>query len=138
MKKEFSKNWNSSKQPRKKRKYLAKAPIHLKKKFLSTTLSKELRKKYKKRNVVLRKGDKIKILKGKHKGKTGKVNEIKIKRLKVYIDGIQTKKQDGSKVNIPLRPSNLQIIELNLDDKKRLAKISANSKNKEKINEDKK
>ena len=119
MKKEFSKHWKTSKQPRKQRKYLAKAPLHIKRKFLSVNLSKELRKKYEKRNIVLRKEDKVKILRGKHKGKTGKINKIKIKLLKVYIDGIQTKKLDGSKVNIPIRASNLQIIELNTEDKKR-------------------
>ena len=31
---------------------------------------------------------------------------------------------DGSKVDIFLQPSNLQIIELNLDDKKRLDKLN--------------
>jgi hypothetical protein len=36
------------------------------------------------------------------------------------MEGIQVKKQDGSKANIKLQPSNLQIIELNIEDKKRL------------------
>ena len=50
--------------------------------------------------------------------------EIKTKMLKVFIEGIQVKKQDGSKVNVKLQPSNLQIIELNTEDKKRLKRIS--------------
>jgi len=112
MKKTFSTSWKASKQPRKQRKYLAKAPLHLKKKFLSVNLSKELRAKMKKRNIVLRKGDIVKIMRGKFKGKKGKVNEIKMKRLKIYVEGIQVKKQDGSKANVPLRASNLQIIEM--------------------------
>lgn len=120
MKKKFSTKWKSSKQPRKKRKYLANAPLHLKKKQISSNLSKELRKKYEKRNIILRKGDKVKIMKGKFKGKEGKVLEIKIKLGKVYVEGMQVKKQDGSKTNVPFKASNLQIIELNLDDKKRL------------------
>ena len=119
MKKTFSKNWKSSKQPRKQRKYLAKAPLHIKKKQLSTNLSKELRQKYKTRNIELRKGDKVKIMRGKYKGKSGKINSVKIKMLKVYIEGIQIKKLDGSKAMVPLKPSNLQIIELYADDKKR-------------------
>ena len=122
MKKIFSKHWKSSKQPRKQRKYLAKAPLHIKRRQLSVNLSKELRENQKKRNVELRKGDKVKIMRGKYKGKTGKVNEIKTKRLKIYIDGIQVKKLDGSKTNVPIRPSNLQIIELNKGDKKRFKK----------------
>jgi large subunit ribosomal protein L24 len=119
MKKEFSTAWKSSKQPRKQRKYLANAPLHIRKKFVSINLSKELRKKHAKRNMSVRKGDVVQIMRGKFKGKKGKVTEVKLKISKVTIEGIQAKKQDGSKVNIRMQPSNLQIIELNLEDRKR-------------------
>lgn len=119
MEKKFSKKWKASKQPRKQRKYTAEAPLHIKRKLLSVNLSKELRKKYGKRNVVVRKGDNVKIMKGKFKGKTGKILQVFTKKSKVTIEGIQVKKQDGSKANIKLHPSNLQIIELNTSDKKR-------------------
>jgi large subunit ribosomal protein L24 len=122
MKKEFSKAWKASSKQRKQRKYLAKAPLHIKRKQLSVNLLKELREKYGKRNIVVRKDDKVKVMRGKFKGKTGKVLEVITKRLKIYVEGMQAKKQDGSKVNVPLRPSNLQIIELNLSDKKRILK----------------
>jgi len=120
MRKEFSKAWKGSKQPRKQRKYLAKAPLHIKRKLLSVNLSKDLRKKYGKRNIVVRKGDNVKVMTGKFKGKTGKITQVFTKISKVIMEGIQVKKQDGSKANIKLRPSNLQIIELNLEDKKRI------------------
>ena len=124
MKKKFSKHWKSSKQPRKQRKYLANAPLHIRKKFLSINLSKDLRKKYGKRNIPVKKGDVVKILRGKFKKKQGKIKEVKLKTSKVIVDGIQVKKQDGSKANVKLQPSNLQIIELNTDDKKRLKQIN--------------
>lgn len=120
MKREFSKHWKSSKQPRKQRKYLANAPLHIKRKFLSVNLSKDLRKKHKKRNIPVKKGDTVKVMRGKFKKKQGKVTEVKLKMSKVTIEGIQIKKQDGSKVNVRLKPSNLQIIELNLEDKRRI------------------
>ena len=120
MKNKFSKHWRASTQPRKQRKYLANAPLHLKRKLLSVNLSKELRKKFKKRNVVVRKGDTVKVMRGKFKLKTGKIMEVNTNKSKVIIEGITVKKQDGSKANIKMRPSNLQIIELNLDDKKRM------------------
>ena len=120
MKKEFSTAWKASKQPRKQRKYLAKAPLHLKKKFVSVNLSKELRKKHEKRNLPVKKGDIVKVMRGKFKKKQGKVLSVKLKTQKIIVEGIQVKKLDGSKVNVNLRPSNLQIIELNLEDKKRL------------------
>jgi len=120
MKRKFSTHWNSSSQPRKQRKYSANAPLHIKRKFLSVNLSKELRKKHKKRNVPARKGDTVKIMVGKFKKKQGKIISIDVKTSKVKIEGIMIKKQDGSKVNVKIHPSNLQIVELNLEDKKRM------------------
>jgi large subunit ribosomal protein L24 len=132
MKKEFSTTWTGSSQPRKQRKYIANAPLHRKRKLLSVNLSKDLRAKHNTRNVVIRKDDKVKIMRGKYAGKEGKVLEVLIKQLKVYIENIQTKKQDGSKVNVPLKTSNLQIIELNTEDKKRFGKIIETPKKAEK------
>lgn len=125
MKRKFSTSWKSSKQPRKQRKYLANAPLHIKKKFVSVNLSKELRKTYKKRNIPVRKGDTVKIMRGKFKRKQGKIINVKLKNQAVYVEGIQVKKQDGSKANVKIQPSNLQIIQLNLEDNKRTKKLKA-------------
>jgi len=52
---------------------------------------------------------------------------------------MQATKQDGSKVNVPFKASNLQIIELNMEDKKRFAKKKTPKKVEEKeIKEEKK
>jgi large subunit ribosomal protein L24 len=122
MKKKFSKIWKASKQPRKQRKYRHNAPIHILGEFISSHLSKELRQKYKKRSARLRTGDKVVIAKGQFKKKSGKVERIDIKEGKAYITGVEVIKKDGTKTTYPIRPSNLIIIELNIDDKKR-AKI---------------
>lgn len=131
MKNKFSTSWKASKMPRKKRKYAANAPLHIKRKFLSANLSKSLREKHKKRSIVLRKNDVVKVMRGKFKGKQGKVLLVNIKLLRIEVEGMQVKKQDGSKVNVPLKPSNLQIVELSLEDKRRLKsneKITEKSK----------
>lgn len=86
---------------------------------MSVNLSKELRKKYGKRNIPIRKGDKVKVLRGQFKGKTGKINKVSLKKRKVYIEGIESVKKDGTKAFVPVTPSNLQIQELILEDKKR-------------------
>lgn len=112
MKKEFSKEWKASKQPRKQRKYLANAPLHIKRKKLSVALSKDLRKKMSKRNVVVRKDDEVKVMKGKFKGKIGKILEVFTKQSKVVIEGVQVSKKDGSKSNVKMQPCNLQIIKM--------------------------
>lgn len=138
MKKLFSKHWKSSKQPRKQRKYRAKAPLHIKRKMLSVNLSKELRKKHEKRSIVPRKGDKVKITKGKNKGKSGKISKVKVNLEKIYIENMQVKKQDGSKIHFPFKAANLQITELNLDDKKRIKGTIKNTKEEKKSGENKK
>jgi len=120
MKQKFSTKWISSVQPRKQRKYRANVPLHLKHKLISTNLAKELRTKYGKRNIPVIKGDKVKIMNGEFKSKTGKINIVSNYKLKVAIEGIQKTKKDGTKVNFYFEPSNIQIQELNLEDKKRL------------------
>ena len=122
--KEYSKHWKSSKQPGKQRKYLAKAPLHTKRKMLSALLSKKLRKDHGRKNIPLRKGDRVKVMRGKYKRKEGKITNVHIKTLKVTIEGIQRKKLEGSKVDIVFQPSNLQIVELNTKDKKRLKRTA--------------
>ncbi|UZE93640.1 MAG: 50S ribosomal protein L24 [Candidatus Pacearchaeota archaeon] len=123
MKQKFSRKWKASKQPRKQRKYKAKAPLHVKHKMLATHLSKELRKKHGKRSITLRKDDVVKIIRGTFKGKQGKISIVNMKKIRVYIEGIQRTRKDGTKVNVPFNPSNLIIVELNLDDKKRNKKL---------------
>jgi len=138
MKTKFNTSWKSSKQPRKQRKYLFNAPLHVKRKLMSSNLSKELRKRFRKKSLPLRKGDVVKIMRGKFKGKKGKVTTVKLRTQKIEIEGIQVKKQDGSKVNVPMRPSNLQIVELNLEDKKRNKALKKGDKEKEEKKEIKK
>lgn len=128
----WSKHWKSSKKPRKQRKYVYHAPLHVRHKFLSAHLSKELREKYKKRGFSVRKGDEVQVMKGKFKKKTGKISRVDLKKIKVYIDGITRKKVDGSEVQVPIHPSNLKIINLNLEDKKRIKALTRSVKKEEK------
>jgi large subunit ribosomal protein L24 len=120
MKKQFSNSWKKSKQPRKQRKYRYNAPLHIKQKFMHAHLSKELRKKYAVRSIGLRKGDKVKIMRGQFKGKITSVEKVLIKKEKVYLAGIENIKRDGTKAPYPIHPSNLLITELNINDKKRI------------------
>ncbi|MFH1823401.1 MAG: 50S ribosomal protein L24 [archaeon] len=123
MKKKFSTKWKGSKQPRKQRKYRHNAPKHIKSKMIKSNLAKELRTKYGKRNFRVRKKDVVKVMRGIFKGKKGKVTEINVKRELVFIENIQKTRKDGTKVPIGINPSNLQIQELDLEDKKRLNKL---------------
>ena len=124
MKKEFSTYWKASKQIRKQRKYIANAPLHIKRKMISSHLNKELRKKYGKRSIPVRKGDEVKIMVGKFRGKTGKISILNVKKQKVAVEGIQSKKKEGTKLNVFFNASNLVVQALNLDDKKRIEELA--------------
>jgi len=117
--KKWSKSWKSSKKPRKQRKYAYNLPLHVKRYLLSAILSKELRTKYHKRSVPVRSGDKVRIMRGQFKKKTGKINKVDMKKTKIYLENIEIIKKDGSKIPYPIHPSNVMITELQLDDKKR-------------------
>ena len=128
MKSQFSKTWNSSTQPRKQRKYRYNAPSNIRRKFLSVNLAKDLREKHGARNAKIRSGDKVKILRGNFRSKTGVVDKVDLTNLKVYVVGVEVLKRDGSKAKVPLNPSNLQIVELKLDDKLRKNKFTVKKK----------
>ena len=131
MKETFNTTWTASKQPRKQRKYSYNAPLHLRHKKLSATLSKELKKKYDCRNLEVRKGDTVKLMRGKFAKKQGKVLQVSLTKEKIIIDGIQATKRDGTKVGVWFDCSNVMIILLNLDDTRRL-------KRKKKVGEEEK
>lgn len=119
MKKEFSSSWISSKQPRKQRKYVYNAPKHIRRNFFSARLSDELTKKHATRNLPVRVGDKVKIVRGQYKKHEGKVERINSQKIRVFVTGAERLKADGSKSMYPIHPSNLIIQELT-SDKKRL------------------
>jgi len=121
MKKEWSSKWVASKQPRKQRKFRHNAPMHVRQKFVSAHLSEISRRRFGKRSLQLRKGDEVKVMRGQDRGFKGKVERIDLKTAKVYIDGLNVKKVDGSEILKPVEPSNLLIVEPKMEDKRRQA-----------------
>lgn len=115
----FSRHWKKSVQARKQRKYRLNAPLHIRKKFLSVKLSKELKVKYSKKNTLVKKGDKVKILKGNFKKQTGKIIRVNPKNSTVFIENIQNIRKDGTKNFYPVQASSLMLLELNLEDRQR-------------------
>lgn len=115
----FSTSFKASNKPSKQRLYGYNAPLHLQGKMLSAHLSKELRTKLKTRSMRVRVGDKVIVMIGQYKKKSGKVESTDVRGRKVYIAGIDRLRKDGSKAQYPFDPSNLVIIEM-ADDKRRL------------------
>ena len=108
-------------QPRKQRRFRFRAPLHVRQKMVAAHLSKELREEFKRRSLPVRKGDKVRILRGKFKGKEGVVARVDLRRLKVFVEGVQRQNAKGQDVMIPLDPSNLLIIEVDTSDERRFS-----------------
>jgi len=120
MKRSWTKSWKASKQPRKQRAYVRNAPLHVRSELAASHLSKELRQKHKRRALRIKVGDKVKVMRGSFRNKTGKVERVNPREQKIYITGIEFAKRDGSKSLYPLHPSNLLVQELDLSDKRRM------------------
>lgn len=117
--KEYSAHWKGSKQPRKQRKYRARAPLHVRQRMVSSHLDKKLRAQFKKRAAQVRKGDEVLVMRGEHAGKKGVVSEVDLKKLKIFVDSIKVKKVSGQETQAPLDPSNVMITKLVIEDKMR-------------------
>ncbi len=101
-----------SKKKRKKRLLEFAAPLHKRQKLVAAHLSKELRARLKKRSLPVRKGDKVKVMRGKFKKKEGKIVSVNSSKMRVFVEGCVLKKQGGKEVLAPLHPSNLLLTEL--------------------------
>ena len=122
MKKNWSRNWKSSGQPRKQRKYSHNAPAHVKQKKMKAPLSKTLKENHKKKSLGVRVGDEVKILRGDFKGKEGKVERIIKKKESVTVSNVSQMKADGTKADVLIKASKLMITKLNEEDSKRFKK----------------
>ncbi|MBS3119635.1 50S ribosomal protein L24 [Candidatus Woesearchaeota archaeon] len=115
----FSTAWKASTKARKQRLYRYNAPLHVKQKFMSAHLNKELRTRHKTRSKQVRKGDMVKVMRGQFRGRTGKIERVDLRLGRVFIQGVEVQKRDGSKAFYPLQPSNLIVTEVYTEDKRR-------------------
>ncbi len=130
MEKEFVNSWKRSTQPRKQIKFRANAPLHTKRKFMAARLSEELTAKYKTRSLSVRTGDKVKIVRGSYAGHIGKISAVNTKKQKIFIEGTDRTKTDGTKSLYPINPSKVILHELVLDDKRRKMILERRGKSK--------
>jgi len=128
--KKFSIKWKGSKKPKKQIKYRINAPLHTRGNFLNVHLSKELRKQYGKRSIRIRAGDTVKIVRGKFRNKSGKVESVDLKKGKVSISDVLISKKDGTKSYIEIDPSNLMLQEIKTEDRERRKALDKNAKEK--------
>merc|ERR550514_51387 len=108
-----------SSQRRKSRKAHFSAPSSVRRKMMSSPLSKELRTKYDCKSIPVRKGDTVLIKCGSKeggvKGKTGKILTVYRRRWCIHVEKVVRDKKNGSQVPIPINASNCEITQLKLD-----------------------
>ena len=105
--------------------------LSLRSKLMASHLSKDLRGTHHTRSVRVVTGDSVTVLRGEYRSVSGKVDKVDPFR-GVTIGGIKMEKPAGEKLDIYIQPSNLLVTALNLDDKRRAAKMKghgAKSKN---------
>ncbi len=121
-----------SHKPKKQRAYFFGMALHKVQKSLGCHLSKALRKEIGARAIGIRKGDRVKVMRGKNKGKEGKVARVDYKRRHIFVEGVTAKKSSGAEIQPPLQNSNLMIVELERKDERRLGKKAQKEKPKKK------
>jgi len=102
---------------RKQRKAFYNAPLHQKRKQISSHLEENLLLKYDRRRIPVVKGDTVRVMRGIHKGHEDKITQVHVKDTLVDVEGVTITKADGKKVAKSIHPSNLLITKLNLTDK---------------------
>jgi large subunit ribosomal protein L24 len=117
-------------QPRKQRKRLFQAPLHIRYKQFSAPLSPELRASHNVRSIPVRVGDTVRIMRGDRKGFEGKVTGVDRQKYRIFVEGITREKVDGSTIPVPIHPSKVMITHLNLDDKWRKKILERKTKKK--------
>ena len=115
---------NRSALPRKTRNHqIYYASMQTASKQLSCALSKDLRKKYGKRNARIIEGDTAKIVRGEFSGVDGKVTKISIPERGVNIEGVKKEKLKGDKFDVYVHTTNIILTALDSGDKWRINKL---------------
>jgi large subunit ribosomal protein L24 len=116
----------SSKSPRRQRKALYTADTFERHRRMAVPLSRELRARFGRRAVPVRKGDTVRVLAGSFVGREERVAKINRRDYAVTLDNVTLKMADEKLKPLEIRPGHLVITRLNLSDpwRRRSLKVS--------------
>ena len=112
-----------SRQPRKQRTQKRDAPLHERQKQVRATLSEDLREEYGRRNVRVNAGDTVEVLRGDYAGTEGEVLKVDLADEVIHVEDVTVAKADGEETPRPLDASNVRVVELDLEDDRREARL---------------
>jgi ribosomal protein uL24 len=102
--------------PRRQRRALYAASTTERRRRMTVPLSKELRRRYGRRNVPIRKGDTVRVLSGSYSGREERVAKITRRDYSITLDNVTLKTAEDKLKPLALRPAHLVITRLNLAD----------------------
>ena len=102
--------------PRRQRRALYTASTSQRRRRMTVPLSRELRRRFQRRNVPVRKGDTVRVLSGSFAGREERVAKISRRDYSVTLDNVTLKTAEEKLKPLALRTSHLVITRLNLAD----------------------
>jgi len=99
------------------------APLHKKRKWISSHLAENLLLKYDRRSLPVVKGDTVKVMRGNYRGHEDKISKVNVRDQTVEIEGVTITTAKGTKLAKPIHASTLLITKLNVTDKWRRQKL---------------
>lgn len=101
------------------------APLHKKRKWISSHLAENLLLKYDRRSLPVVKGDTVKIMRGNFRGHEDKIVKVNVRDQTVEVEGVTITTAKGTKLAKPIHASTLLITKLNVTDKWRRKKLES-------------
>jgi large subunit ribosomal protein L24 len=112
-----------TRQPRKQRNETERAPLHERHKQVMATLSDDLREEFGRRSVRVNEGDTVEVMRGDFAGEEAEVLNVDLTDAVVHVEDVTLEKADGEEVPRPLDASNLRVVDLDLEDDRREARL---------------
>ncbi|MFQ5831144.1 MAG: 50S ribosomal protein L24 [Candidatus Thorarchaeota archaeon] len=106
----------SSKAPKKQRRRIYKSPLHSRRNMLKCRLDEFLQEEYGMRSMRIKRGDLVRIMRGQFRDTEGKVIAVDYRNIRVHLENATVTRADGKEAQIPMHPSNLMLVKLELDD----------------------
>jgi large subunit ribosomal protein L24 len=117
----------TSRQPRRQRKAMYNADHQERRRRMAVPLSRELRARYGRRSLPVRKGDTVRVLSGSYStvGEERRVAKVNRRDYRLTLDNVTTKTADAKLKPLPIRASHLVLTKLNLSDpwRRRILKV---------------
>ena len=105
-----------STQPRRQRKAVFTATTFERRRRMAVPLSRDLRTRYGRRSLPVRKGDTVRVLSGSYLGREERVARVNRRDYSVTLDNVTGKTADAKLKPLAIRPAHLVLTRLNLSD----------------------